>query len=138
MGNLNLTGEYVSTKEETNSDRTRKAYAVQLTNGVTDSFYPVFNIVDPKKAHTDAFSISYRSIENNAVPVTSGFNGSTNVFGSASTTMNLDNDVKGYYLAYQNVVSKGVIWSVEFQDLKDKTTGDYKDKVWNTSFQFFF
>ena len=138
MGSFNLTGEYVSTKEETNADKTRKAYAVQLTNGVTDCFYPTFNIVDPKKPHTDAFSISYRSIEANAVPVTSGFSAITNVFGTASATMGLDNDVKGYYLAYQNVVSKGVVWSVEYQDLKDKATGLVKDKTWNTSFQFFF
>ena len=138
LGAFNLTGEYVSTKEETAADKTRKAYAVQFTNGVTDCFYPVFNLVDPKKVHTDAFSISYRSIENNAVPITSGFSASTNVFGSASPTMNLDNDVKGYFLVYQNVVSKGVVWSVEFQDLKDKTDGTFKDKTWNTSFQFFF
>ena len=138
MGSFNLTGEYVSTKEETNADATKKAYAVQLTNGVTDCFYPVANLVDPKKPHTDAFSLSYRSIEANAVPFTSGFNASTNVFGSASATMNMDNDVKGYYLTYQNVVSKGVIWSVEYQDLKDKASGNYKDKTWNTSLQFFF
>ena len=138
VGGFNLTGEYVSTKEETANDATKKAYAIQLTNGVTDNFYSTFNIVDPTKAHTDAFAISYRSIENNAVPLTSGFNSITNVFGTGSTTMNNDNDVKGYFLAYQNVVSKGVIWSVEFQDLKDKSTGSFKDKTWNTSFSFFF
>lgn len=136
LGAFTLTGEYVSTKDKINNT-TPKAYALQITNGVTGLLYPEKDLVNYSKPHTDAFAISYRSIENNAVPYMSGFKKASPI---CISTLAQDNDVKGYYITYQNVVSKGIIWTVEYQSLKQKAdvAAAQKDNLWNTHFQFFF
>ena len=150
LGNgLTLTGEYVSTKDVTNN-KTPKAYAIQLTNGVSPYFVPNALIVNSNNAHTDAWAVVYRSIDNNAVPVTSTFNGYQPVMTGYANGVNgagiaQDNDVKGWLVEYQNVISKNVVWTIEVQSLKQKSstpaagfTTLAKDTVWDTSFQFMF
>ncbi|MBP2642661.1 MAG: hypothetical protein H6Q67_548 [Firmicutes bacterium] len=148
LGNLRLTGEYVYTKDITAGNIGRKAYAFQLTNGVMPYFFPNALIVDSTKAHTDAWAVIYRSIDNHAVPVTSTFSGYQVVFtgyenGVNGTGLAQDNDVKGWSAEYQNVVSKNVVWTIEVQSLKQKSTPNAgtataKDVVWDTSLQFIF
>jgi len=148
LGNVYLTGEYVNTKVKNFSvngasqpNLTTKAYALQLSTGVVPYFYPTFNLVDPTKAHSDAFAISYRKIDSLAIPGTSGFGGAsqvaTSVSGGANGSLAQDNNVKGYYLTYQNVLSKGVVLTTEYQDLKE-VVGTGKDSLYTASLQFFF
>lgn len=146
-GGLTLTGEYVATKDKTNNT-TPKAYAIQLTNGTSPYFAPNALLVNSTKAHTDAWAVVYRSIDNHAVPVTSTFSGFQPVMtgyenGVNNTGIAQDNDVKGWLVAYQNVVSKNVVWTLEVQSLKQKSApaaglAAAKDVVWDTSFQFMF
>jgi len=141
LGNVYLTGEYVKTTAVVdNVSGNGKAIALQLTNGVTPSFYPVYNIVDPTKEHTDAFAISYRKIDGYSVPFVSGFKGAdpiAGVVGGKNNSLAQDDNVKGYYFAYQNVLSKGVVLTFEYQDLK-QVVGTAKDSMYNANLQFFF
>jgi len=150
LGNVNLTGEYVKTSFADGvaaNTGDAKAWAVQLSTGVTPYLYPTYILVDPTKAHSDAFALSYRKVDSGATPVTSAFFPSAPVITGANGDLNktglaADNNVKGYYFTYQNVLSKGVVFTAEYQDLKAVTAdGDgyfAKDKVYNASFQFFF
>ena len=144
LGNLWLTGEYVNTKEKSNNNMTRKAYALQISNGVSPYFYPNSIIVNPLKPHTDAFSLSYRSIDPNATPLVSTFNGASPVIAASAnaynSTMAQDNDVKGLFFVYQNVVAKNVVMTIEYQSLKQKSdvASRASDNCWDISWQMYF
>jgi len=142
LGNMYLTGEYVTTKYQANSNPDAKAFAIQLTNGVSPVFYPILTaFVDQSKPHTDAFSISYRKIDAGAVPFVSAFKGGDPICaattGAANNSLAQDDNIKGYYFAYQNVLSKGVVFTAEYQDLK-QVVGTKKDGIYATSLQFYF
>jgi hypothetical protein len=141
LGNVWLTGEYVRTDLRDNAVDSGKAWAIQLTNGVTPVFYPINSaFVDTNKPHTAAFSLSYRKVDSLATPFTSAFKGADPVAAvedGANGTLAQDDNVKGYYLAYQNVLSKGVVFTVEYQSLKN-VVGNGKDNVYASSFQFYF
>jgi hypothetical protein len=141
IGDFTLTGEYVksnlgdATAAVTNKNP--KAYALQLTNGLNYKvFYPgVTFMVDVKKPGTDAWALAYYNIQNNSIPDGLGaFNKSAvNSAGDISA-----NNTKGYYITYQNVVAKNIVFSFEYQDIKNQDTGTQKDKTYQGHFQFVF
>lgn len=136
FGEFWLKGEYVNTKDKTTATQvTAKAFGFEISNSVTPYFASVTNIVNPMKAHTDAVALGYRSVEPNATPVVSSWAGN---LGTLNASMNgFDNNVKGWYLQYQNVLSKGLVFSFDYTDLKQKV-GTEKDKVWQSRLEFYF
>jgi len=149
LGNWTLIGEYAGTTLENpvNTATNPKMYALQITNGpnMPSFFYPVQRfIVDYKKPHTDAFALSYRSVEKGAIPNGDGFAfgkvGTSPLYklnGNAINGSAMDN-LKGYFFTYENVVAKGIVLSVEYQDLKFKDSGAFFDKAITTSVQVVF
>lgn len=142
VGKLTLTGEYVTTDKYAALTDDAKAWAVQLTTGNGAIFYPAVNIVNPAKANTQAFAVSYRNIEAGALPgglsqFTASANGAYN--SSAALTGVTDaNNVKGFFYTYQNVLAKNTVLSIEYQDLEKESTGQKFDKTVNAHVQFFF
>lgn len=149
LGAWTLIGEYASTTLENplGTAPNPKMFAFQITNGTNlpSFFYPVQRfIVDYKKPHTDAFALSYRSIEKGAVPNGDGFAfgkvGTSPLYkinGNAVSGSAMDN-LKGYFFTYENVIAKGIVLSIEYQDLKFKDSGADFDKAITTSVQMVF
>jgi hypothetical protein len=144
FGAVYLTGEYVKTSFRDTNEPDAKAYAVQISNGVNPYLYPTYPLlVDANKEHSNGFALSYRRIEDGAVPLLSCFGPSATALTGTDNGANhadfaADNDVKGFFFTYQNVLSKGVVFTAEYQDLKSVTDDTLKDKTYNASFQFFF
>lgn len=149
LGAWTLNGEYAGTTLDSavNTASHPKMYAIQITNGpnLPQYFYPVQRfIVDYKKPHTDAFALSYRSVEKGAVPFANGF-----AFGKASLSplyklnnnavgASIMDNTKGYFFTYENVIAQGIVLSFEYQDLKFKDSGSSFDKIFTTSLQMVF
>jgi hypothetical protein len=138
-----LVGEYVDTDNTDAPDG--KAYAVQLTKGVKTTKIGAtaagMNIVDKTKAHTSGYLVGYRNIEANALAFggkASIFSGSAPTYNSVVTGSSDGNDVKGMTYAYQNVLAKNTILSLEYQDLQKESTGVDLDKTFVGSIQFWF
>ncbi|QDR80277.1 S-layer homology domain-containing protein [Sporomusa termitida] len=143
-GGLYLMSEYVANKisEGAYSGTNPKAWMVQLATNPSTVIYPFAGIVNPAKAHDQGFLINYRNIDANAVPVMSAYAGASSYNGNAMAQalvngMYTDDNVKALTVAYQNVFSKGVVFTAAYSDLKQKV-GTLKDKEWDLSFQFFF
>ncbi|WP_378954427.1 S-layer homology domain-containing protein [Pelosinus sp. sgz500959] len=149
IGAWTLIGEYVSTTLDNpvGAASNPKMYAFQITNGTNlpSYFYPVQRfIVDYKKPHTDAFALSYRSVEKGAVPNGDGFAfgkvGTSPLYkfnGNAVNGSAMDN-LKGYFFTYENVIAKNIVLSIEYQDLKVKDSGASFDKAITSSLQMVF
>jgi hypothetical protein len=153
LGDFWLKGEYVATKLKNtlNYDYSKspKAFSFELSNSVNPIFSATGNMVDPMKAHTDAFAIGYRSIDKNALATTfSAYdaqlgNGPAARDGSAAINgFAQDNNAKGFFFEYQNVLSKGLVFSFDYADLKEKNVGaglqPQKDKLWMGRLEFYF
>lgn len=149
IGKFTFLGEYVNTDLNGASGNfagnNPRAYSLAITNGTNlpQYFYPAQRfIVDYKKPHTDGFELQYRSIEKGAVP--NGFgspNGTNNV--SPLYTINgvapgMVDNTKGYFFVYENVLAKGIVLSLEYQNLKFKDTGAAFDEMFKTSLQMVF
>lgn len=147
---LSLVGQYVDTSNGGGIDDA-DAWAVQLVKGVTTKKVGTLStnmtIVDKSKPHTDGYILSYRRVEANGLwnkGAASPFNANNGAYpygpvGSITDTSSyLVDDVKGIYLGYQNVLAKNTILTLEYQDLKSVSTGDDKDKIFQTHVQFFF
>lgn len=129
LGGLFVTGEWVDTKHSGIKDT---AFAYQITNGTTGFLYPTYNLVDASRAHSDAFAVSYRKINGYATP-----GGLSSFNPTPAGNWGVDWDTQGYFFTYQNVLSKSIVWTAEYQTLKDVSDG-MPYKTWNTSLQFFF
>jgi hypothetical protein len=103
-----------------------------LACGISGFLYPTYNLVDPKKEHSEAFALSYRRIHGNTAP------GGLSAFTPNAPAWGVDYVAQGYYLAYQNVFSKDVVWTAEYQDLSIPGDNSEKYKTWSTNVQFFF
>lgn len=154
LGKLTLLADYVATTLSTpvGLPGNPKAWVVQLSNGTgpsaTGSYYHVTSLlVNPAKRGTDAWSISYRSVDPGAIPASAGgfdntaiaYNQSYNVF-----THGTDN-AKAIYLVYQNVIDKDVVLSFEWQKYKIKNralvsgmTSDDLDTTFMTRLDYYF
>jgi len=136
---VNFVGEYVRTSVDVGTDG--NAYAAQLSysTGTTPikAFFSTKDIVNKANAHEQGIAVSYRSVEANGLPG----RGQYGQFGSIHSTnfgsANQDN-VKGLYVGYQNVMQKNVLLNVEYQDLKVKSSGNALDKTATAYVQLFF
>jgi len=149
VGGLTLMGEYIGTRLENASGLPSNptGWAVQLDTGShAPLFYPTVNLVNPAKVGEDAWMIGYRSVGAGAVPFNAGNWDTTAVNNSilANSGSAATDNVKALYVAYQNVIAKNTLLSLEYQDLKykDKSltskTSDGIDKTYMLKFEFFY
>ncbi len=143
---FSLVGEFVDTSNDRAGVEDGRAYAVQLTKGVkTNKILSTFaggNVVDKAKEHTDGFILGYRKIEANSLAL----GGGSSIYSKSAGHETIvaphistdSDDVKGWLLAYQNVVAKNTILSLEYQDLKAESTGAEFDKSLIGSIQLWF
>ena len=150
FGKYTLLGDYVSTTldDAANLPKHPKGWAIQLSNSQGPAvLYPAVNLVNPAKVGTDAWMISYRSIDAGAIPSGAGAFDVTAVASPTQPygvfTHGTDNE-KVLYLAYQNVIAKNVLVSLEYQDFKIKNRSltdlpsDRLDKTYMMKFEFFY
>ena len=128
FGELTLFGDYVMSKlkDSVGIPSSPKGYFFQLTNSksLVTGAYAGVNLVNPTKVGTDAWMISYRSIDPGTVP--NGVWGfetmpASNI-GSYDVFRHGTDNVNALYLAYQTVLKKNVLLSLEYQDIKFKKT----------------
>lgn len=150
MGRYTLLGDYVSTTlcNPVGLPGNPKGWAVQFSNSQGPAvLYPAVNLVNPANKGASAWMVSYRSIDPGTIPNNAGAYDVTavaniaqpyNVFTHATDNVNV------LYLAYQNVVAKNVLLSLEYQDFKIKNraltdlTSDQLDKNYMMKFEFFY
>ncbi|WP_371381092.1 S-layer homology domain-containing protein [Sporomusa aerivorans] len=150
MGKYTLLGDYVGSKLDgaANLPDNPKGWAVQLSNSQGPAaMYQAVGLVNPNKVGTDAWMVSYRSVDAGAIPSGAGGFDTTSVARPGESynvfTHSTDN-VKAWFLAYQNVVAKNVVLSLEYQDykIKDRSltslTNDKLDKTYMMKFEFFY
>ncbi|WP_371377914.1 S-layer homology domain-containing protein [Sporomusa aerivorans] len=150
MGKYTLLGDYVSTtlNGAAGLPDNPKGWVVQLSNSKgPDVIFPAVNLVNPSKVGSDAWMVSYRSIDAGAIP---GGAGAFDVTAVANTAQPYNiylhgtDNVNVLYLAYQNVVAKNVIASLEYQDFKIKNRGltdltsNKLDKTYMMKIEFFY
>lgn len=150
LGKYTLLGDYVSTTLENATDlpKNPKGWAVQVSNSQGPAvLYPAVNLVNPAKVGTDAWMVSYRSIDPGTIPSGAGAFDVTAVANPTQPysvfTHGTDN-VKVLYLAYQNVIAKNVLASLEYQDFKFKNkeltdaASNKLDKTYMLKIEFFY
>lgn len=153
IGKYQLFGDYISSQlvgATANLPTNPKAWALELTNSTFSPpvFFSGVNLVNPVKKGTDAWMVSYRSVDPGALPDGAGgfdtmavaYAGPTKPYSIMKGTDN----VNVLYLAYQNVVAKNVVASLEYQDFKIKNRGltaltsDNLDKTYMMKLEFFY
>jgi len=147
MGKLFVLGEYMGTQLSgaKGIPSNPKGWYLQISNGVPMFLlYPIANIVDVKKPGTDAWVISYHSIDPGTLPsgiggfsmmtsqsYTSGIAGSG--WGNYNIYTKATDNVNGWYFAYQKVLAKNFLISFDYQiiDIKNKgvTSGLFGNKL---------
>lgn len=153
FGDITLLGDYISTKLVNSSGLpdAPKGWVLQLSNGkgpgATAVYYSAALLVNPVQKGSDAWMVSYRSIDPGAIPSNAGGFDTTatayptqpyNVF-----THGTDN-VKAWFLAYENVLAKNVVLSLEYQNFKIKNrsltnlSSDGLDDNYMMKFEFFY
>lgn len=150
FGKYTLLGDYVSTTLDgaTNLPKHPKGWAVQVSNSQGPAaLYPAVNLVNPAKVGTDAWMVSYRNIDAGTIPSGAGAFDVTAVADPTQPysvfTHGTDNE-KVLFLAYQNVIAKNVLVSLEYQDFKIKNRGltnlpsDRLDKTYMMKLEFFY
>lgn len=144
-GGFSLVAEYVDTDLKNYvGDDNPSAFAVQLVKGVkttkVGALMNGLNIVDKTKVHTSGFLVGYRKVEDNALwngGAASRYSGST-VLNSTIVGANDVDNTKGMYYAFQNVLAKNTILSLEYQDLEVDSTGADYNKTFAAHVQFWF
>ncbi|MEN6566309.1 MAG: S-layer homology domain-containing protein [Veillonellales bacterium] len=153
MGDLTLLGDYIDTKlvNPVGLPDSPNGWVVQLSNGkgpgATAVYYNAALLVDPAKKGSDAWSVSYRSVDPGTIPSGGGGFDTTAVAYPTQPynifTHSTDN-VNAWYLTYENVLAKNVVLSLEYQDFKVKNrsltnlTSDNLDKAYRMQFEFFY
>ncbi|CQR70291.1 Outer membrane protein alpha precursor [Sporomusa ovata DSM 2662] len=153
LGNCTMIADYISSNLDGVTGglpSNPKAWAVQLTNGQgpgRKAFYSAAPFVRAGIVGDNAWMVSYRSVEAGAIPNgaggfdTTGVGYATNPY--SSFTRGTDN-VNGLFLAYENVIAKNTVLSLEYQDIKIKDRGltglssDSLDKTYMMKFEFFY
>jgi S-layer homology domain. len=153
LGSSTILADYMSTTLDNavGLPSNPKGWAVQISNGkgpgATKVFYPALPFVEIGKAGDSAWLVGYRSIDPGTVP--GGIGGfDTTAVGYASQGYNVythgTDNVRALYLAYENVLAKNCVLSLEYQDIKLKnraltglTTNDL-DKTFQVKFEFFY
>lgn len=151
LGKYTLLGDYVGTSLDNARDglgSNPKAWAVQFSNSQGPAvLYPAVNLVNPAKVGSDAWLVGYRSIDPGAIPNGAGGYDQTAV-SNLSQPYNVSNhgtdNVNVLMLAYQNVIAKNLLLSLEYQDFKIKERGltslasDRLDKNYMVKFEFYY
>lgn len=152
MGKYKLFGDYIITDvKNLNSAYNHlpnkpKAWAIQLTNGVgPDVYYNSGALVDRTKVGSDAWMVSYRSVDTGAVPI-GGFDtmGVAMASDPYSVFTHATDNVNAVFLAYQKVLRKNAVMSLEYQNfkIKDKSLTDLQDTrlddTYKLQFQFWY
>lgn len=150
VGKYTLLGDYVGTTLEgaTGLPDNPKGWVLQLSNSQGPAvIFPAVNLVNPTKVGSDAWMVSYRSIDAGTIP---GGAGAFDVTAVANTNqpynvfLHATDNVNVLYLAYQNVVAKNVIASLEYQDFKIKNKGltdlnsNQLNKTYMAKLEFFY
>lgn len=154
-----LMGEYMNTqlKNATGLPSNPKGWYLQLSTGRPIMIlYPIMNAVDVSKPGTDAWVLSYRSIDPGTLPAgIGGFSMMTSISYTSSITNSgwgnyniytkgTDN-VKAWYLAYQRVLAKNFLISLDVQQIDIKNlgvtsglNGSNLDKTYMLKFEYFY
>jgi hypothetical protein len=150
FGKNTFMGDYVSTTlaNPVGLPSNPKGWVVQLSNSQGPAvIFPAVNLVNPAKAGTDAWMVSYRSIDAGTIPNSAGAFDVTAVANTAqpyNVFLHATDNVNVLYLAYQNVIAKNVIASLEYQDFRIKNKGltdlssDKLDKTYMMKIEFFY
>jgi len=132
---VSFVGDYV--KSDANGDP--QAYAAQLvynwkSGKAQNVFYSWEKFVKPTVAHDQGIALGYFNVEDQSLP---GFGfAEAKAFGNVKNSKNLG-DVKGWMFAYENVLAKNVVLSLDYTDAEDKTSGA-KDKRVQANVEFFY
>lgn len=159
VGNLNVLGEYIASDLSNPTGvvpHNPKGWVVQVGNGLPwGAFYPILNMVDYRKPGTDAWMVSYRSVDAGTLPTNAGgfdttctsYTGNTTGSGWGNYnpyTKGTDN-VNVLYLAYQKVLAKNMIMSMDYQNFKIKDmsltsglNGSKLDQTYALKFEYFY
>lgn len=150
IGKYTLLADYISTtlSDAVNIPSNPKGWSVQLSNSQGPPvYYSAVLLVNPEKVDSDAWSVSYRSLDPGATP--SGAGGfDTTAVAYPTNPYNIfthgNDNVKGLFLAYQKVVAKNLVASLEYQDVKLKNknlttlSSDSLDKTYMLKCEFFY
>ncbi len=152
IGKYTLLGDYISSSLDNAVNMPSshpKAWAIQFSNSKGPAvMYPAVNLVNPAKPGSDAWMVSYRSVEPGAIPSGTGGFDATAVSkgGLTGITPNATDNLNVLFLAYQNVLAKNVLLSLEYQDFKANNlaasstswTSKNVDKTYMMKFEFFY
>ena len=153
LGDYTMIADYVSTTLDGVTGGLPddpKGWAVQLTNGKGPgrmAFYSAAPFVRAGIVGDNAWLVSYRSVDAGAIPSGAGGLDTTCVgyaTNSYSAFTHSTDNVKGLFLAYENVIAKNTVLSLEYQDIKIKDRGltglssDSLDKTYMMKFEFFY
>jgi hypothetical protein len=150
IGQYTLLADYLSTSlvNAVGVPKNPKGWAVQFSNSKGPKvFFPAVLLVDPKKVGTDSYLVGYRSADPGTAP--QGINNyDTTGVAYASQGYNVfthgNDNVNVLYLAYQNVLAKNFVLTLEYQDYKINNraltglTSDNLDKTYMMKFEFFY
>jgi hypothetical protein len=151
MGKYTLLGEYISSNltGAVNMPSNPKGWAVQFSNSKGPAvFYSAVPLVNVGKVGSDAWMVSYRSIDPGALPAGAGGFDTTAVAkpGPAGPGIfpNTTDNLNVLFLAYQKVLAKNVVGSLEYQDFWVKNmalsnwTSKNIDKTYMMKLEFFY
>lgn len=159
FGKVHLLGEYMGTQLSgaTGLPSNPKGWFLQISNGVPMYLlYPIANLVNVKKPGTDAWVISYRSIDAGTLPAgIGGFSMMTSQSYTSSITdsgwgnynayTKATDNVNAWYFAYQKVLAKNFLISFDYQiiNLNDLSvtsglSGKALDKCFLMKLEFFY
>ncbi|MDR3669663.1 MAG: S-layer homology domain-containing protein [Holophaga sp.] len=128
VGPVRFLGEFFDTKlREAHGGlpSNPKGWYLQLDNGTgPKAIFDIVDIVDYRKPHTDAFSVSYHVCDAGVIPYNAGgFDVMPQSYpGELFSAINHCNDnAKGWLLAYENVIFKNVVLDLElnFENFKN-------------------
>lgn len=158
-GKLFVLGEYMGSQLSgaKGISSNPKGWYLQISNGVPMFLlYPIANIVDVKKPGTDAWVVSYRSIDPGTLPAgiggfsmmtsqsyTSAISGSG--WGNYNIYTKATDNVNAWYFAYQKVLAKNFLISFDYQiiNIKNKAVtsgliGNSLDKCYLMKLEYFY
>ncbi len=150
MGQYTLLGDYVSTTLDgaTNLPDNPKGWVVQISNSQGPNvLYSAVPLVNPTKVGTDAWMVSYRSLDAGTTPAGGGGFDTTAVANPSqpyNVFTHANDNINALFLAYQKVVAQNVLLALEYQDFKIKNrsltdlTSDRLDKTYMMKFEFFY
>lgn len=142
LGDYTILGDYINTTliDAVGLPDRAKGFGIELSNRKTAPvIYPAIPLVNPQKEGSSAWLIGYRSLDAGTVPANGG---GYDVTGVAYGTMPYNvflhgtDNVNVLYLAYNNVLTKGCVFALEYQDfrIKNKSLTNLSSENLNKTF----